>query len=116
MVIIRDMAFLGKQEYKEFLASPESIASNILSARLKRMIEKGIVTKHPHPQGGKRILYCLTDMGLALLPTVIELSLWANQHIKGTLIPPKFKAMMINDREKLIGQITQRVRQTRPDS
>jgi hypothetical protein len=37
LLVIRDILFKGKQHFRDFLASPEKIASNILSDRLKKL-------------------------------------------------------------------------------
>ena len=42
LVIIRDL-FIERSTFKEFLNSPEGIASNILAQRLKWLREKGII-------------------------------------------------------------------------
>ena len=45
LVIVRDMIFDHKKTFKDFSTSAESIASNILSTRLKLMEEVGIIKK-----------------------------------------------------------------------
>ena len=37
MLVVRDMVFARKRHFREFLESPEGIASNILTDRLKRL-------------------------------------------------------------------------------
>jgi len=37
LLIVRDLLFFGKRQYRDFAASPEGIPSNILADRLKRM-------------------------------------------------------------------------------
>ena len=44
LLVIRDLVFEGKRFYKEFLQSKEGIATNILSNRLKRLENAGIIT------------------------------------------------------------------------
>ena len=108
IIILRDMIFVGKQEFKEFMESPESIATNVLTNRLKTLSEAGIITKHKHPAGGKRTLYCLTDSGLALIPTLTELSLWSTQHLDNAFIPPVIQEQMLNHREAFISFLKDR--------
>ena len=46
---------LGKSRYfKEFLASPEGIATNILADRLTRLECSGIIAKQPDPENRSR--------------------------------------------------------------
>ena len=42
LLIIRDMMFKERHDYKEFLQSEERIATNVLSDRLKRLERHGI--------------------------------------------------------------------------
>jgi DNA-binding HxlR family transcriptional regulator len=76
LLIVRDLMFFGKHEYKEFLASPESIATNILSDRLKKLVAANIVDERVHPENKSRKFYYLTGKGKALLPTLIEMAKW----------------------------------------
>ena len=46
MLVIRDLA-LGRNRFKEFAASPEGIPTNILSGRLERLLQQGIIVQVP---------------------------------------------------------------------
>ena len=76
LLIVRDLMFFGKHEYKEFLASPESIATNILSDRLKKLVAANLVDEASHPENKTRKFYYLTAKGKALLPVLIEMAKW----------------------------------------
>ena len=89
LLIIRDMLFLKKKSFNEFLESPESIATNILTERLKRLEERGIIEKHPYQKTPVRYEYSLTRRGKDLRPLLMEMIRWGNAHIEGTFIPPK---------------------------
>ncbi len=78
LLVIRDLMFFNKHEFKEFLASPEAIATNILSDRLKKLMNAEIIAQQPHPEHGSRKLYYLTDKGKALLPVLIEIMRWGS--------------------------------------
>jgi DNA-binding HxlR family transcriptional regulator len=43
LFIIRDMVYFGKKTYGEFLASEESIATNILASRLVHLEQQGML-------------------------------------------------------------------------
>lgn len=88
LVIVRDL-LTGKTKFGEFLDSPEGIPTNILSARLKRMEEAGLVTRAPYQTRPLRHAYELTAKGAALLPALQEICRWANAHIPGTWAPPE---------------------------
>ncbi|MBL0102592.1 MAG: helix-turn-helix transcriptional regulator [Bacteroidetes bacterium] len=44
LLIIRDMLYLGKSTYNEFLSSREGISTNILNDRLIKLTEDGFIT------------------------------------------------------------------------
>ena len=76
LLIVRDMVFVGKRYFKEFLVSDEGIASNILADRLQRLEATGIITKRSDPDSGRQVLYSLTEKGIALIPILVELVCW----------------------------------------
>jgi len=88
LVLIRDM-LTGKSRFGEFLASPESIPTNILASRLKRMEELGLVTRAPYQTRPPRHAYQLTAMGRALAPILQSICRWANQYFPDTWTPPE---------------------------
>ncbi len=89
LLVIRDMLFLKKKSFNDFLKSPEKIATNILTERLKRLEEHGIIEKRPYQKNPLRYEYILTPRGEDLRPLVMEMIRWGNTHIEGTFVPPK---------------------------
>jgi DNA-binding HxlR family transcriptional regulator len=45
LLIVRDIVLLHKKTFKEFVASSERIATNILADRLKKLETHGLITK-----------------------------------------------------------------------
>jgi DNA-binding HxlR family transcriptional regulator len=80
LLIIRD-ALLGARRFDEFKAT--GIADNILTARLKKLIEAGILKKEPYQRNPVRYEYVLTGKGRALAPVVLALRAWGKQFTKG---------------------------------
>ena len=76
LLIVRDMVMMRKRYFKEFLASDEGIATNILTDRLKRLEDSGIISKQQDPENGRQIVYTLTEKGIALIPVLVELACW----------------------------------------
>lgn len=107
LLIIRDLMFTNRCEFRHFLASGEGISTNILTDRLQRLQRAGVIGKRPHPEHGKKFIYELTDAGRALAPTVLEFALWALHNIKGTFLPPPLVDMMEEHRDELIASIAQ---------
>ena len=89
LLVIRGMLFLKKKLFNEFLVSPEGIATNILTERLKRLEEHGVIEKRPYTQTPVRYEYRLTRRGEDLRPLLMEMIRWGNVHVEGTSIPPK---------------------------
>lgn len=83
LLIIRDMLFGHARTYKDFLASDEAIATNILANRLSKLQECGIIAGAPNPQDGRSQIYRLTAKGLDLIPVLMELSTWGARHEDG---------------------------------
>jgi DNA-binding HxlR family transcriptional regulator len=83
LLIIRDL-FLGRSRFKDFTASPEGIPTNILSDRLERLRDGGIVQHIPAADGSKRLAYELTDKGLALRPVLRSIRDWGLKWEPGT--------------------------------
>ena len=76
LVIIKQMLLEDKKTFKDFTESDEAIATNILSARLKMLEEFRIIRKEKLPHNKKTNIYVLTEKGLNLTPTIMELTLW----------------------------------------
>jgi DNA-binding HxlR family transcriptional regulator len=83
LLVIRDL-LLGKSRFKEFSNSPEGIPTNILSDRLERLSESGIVRKIPVAEGSKRKAYALTEMGESLGPLLVSIRDWGLEWIPET--------------------------------
>ena len=102
LLVVRDLMFRGKCHFGEFIESPEGIASNILTARLKKLEAHGLVARELDPENRKRVTYRLTDKGLALAPVMIEIVRWSGAHDPDTAAPKAFLRRAAKDREGLI--------------
>jgi DNA-binding HxlR family transcriptional regulator len=71
LLIVRD-AFDGSRRFGEFQRSL-GVAKNILSARLKALVEQGILRVEPT---GAHNEYVLTPKGEALFPVIVALRQW----------------------------------------
>jgi len=81
LLIIRDMMFGGKRHFCELLACKEAISSNILAARLKKLVDDGILTKADDPTHKQKAVYSLTEHGIALLPILTQMSQWGCEQL-----------------------------------
>jgi len=83
LLIIRDL-MLGRSRFKDFIESPEGIPTNILSDRLERLRDGGLVAHIPAADGSKRLAYQLTDKGIALRPVLRAMRDWGLKWEPGT--------------------------------
>lgn len=72
-------SFNGLHHFEEFL-SELGIARNILSNRLTRLVEHGILDRQPCPEDRRRIEYRLTGKGFDLLPAMLALRQWGQKY------------------------------------
>ncbi len=95
LLIIRNLMFIGRHEYKDMLEAEEQISSNILTIRLKKLEEGGLIGAIPHPDSKRRKLYYLKPMGKDLIHMMTDLVLWAQHHLSDYLdIPPEKQKML----------------------
>ena len=83
MLVVRDL-ILGRARFKEFIASPERIPTNILSDRLERLCHAGVIQQVPAKDGSKRMAYKLTPKGKALRPVVVAMKNWGLRWVEGS--------------------------------
>ncbi|MDP3905897.1 helix-turn-helix domain-containing protein [Novosphingobium sp.] len=72
-------AFNGLYHFEEFLGAL-GIARNILSNRLARLVEHGIMKREHMPDDRRKIEYRLTVKGLDLLPAMLALRQWGEKY------------------------------------
>ena len=87
LLVIRDLLYFNRHEFREFLESGEGVATNILSDRLKRLAEEGIIESIRHPENRRRKLYYLTEKGKSLFPLMRELVLWGHDNCPDSQAP-----------------------------
>ena len=85
LLIVRDL-LRGSRHFDDFLRSPERIASNILSARLRTLCEQGWVEKAPDASDQRRYTYRLSDDGLRLAELLGDIAAWGVKYLPGTKI------------------------------
>lgn len=72
-------AFNGVHHFEEFLGVL-GIARNILSNRLARLVEHGIMKRQPLADDRRKIEYRLTEKGMDLLPAMLALRQWGERY------------------------------------
>jgi DNA-binding HxlR family transcriptional regulator len=78
LLIVRD-ALLGIRRFEDFQRDL-GIARNVLTDRLGRLVDVGVLERVAYSEKPPRHEYRLTDKGLDLWPVVHALADWGNQH------------------------------------
>jgi DNA-binding HxlR family transcriptional regulator len=98
LLVMRDVLLRGKSHYREFLASEERIATNILADRLARLEAAGLLVKTADdPRSGKQA-YHATDKGKDLVPLLLEMMAWSAAHDPQAAVPTALIAALGKDR------------------
>jgi DNA-binding HxlR family transcriptional regulator len=79
-LIIRDLMVRGYTTFKQFQQSGEGIATNILSDRLQRLRDAGVISAESEKADARRVHYRLTEKGIDLAPVMLELLIWGARH------------------------------------
>jgi DNA-binding HxlR family transcriptional regulator len=87
LLIVRD-ALLGMRRFDEFHKSL-GIARNVLSDRLGKLVERGILERVEYSERPARSEYHLTGAGRELGPIVVSLMHWGDRHAAGPDGPPR---------------------------
>jgi DNA-binding HxlR family transcriptional regulator len=81
LLILRD-AFLGVRRFDDWQARL-GVARNVLAARLKTLVEQGVLETRPYSQHPPRKDYLLTAKGRDLRPVILALKAWGDRHVYG---------------------------------
>ena len=79
LLIVRD-AFDGMRRFGDFQRSL-GVARNILSDRLRKLVEAGILEMQAAAEGSAYQAYVLTPRGQSLFPLVLALRQWGATHL-----------------------------------
>ncbi len=94
LLIIRD-AFLGARRFGEFQKSL-GLAKNILTVRLRALVDDGILAMAPASDGSAYQEYLLTPKGRGVFPVLVALRQWSEEFDDR---PEEIATIMV-DREK----------------
>jgi DNA-binding HxlR family transcriptional regulator len=92
ILLLRE-AFYGTTRFDEFQYYL-GVAPNILSARLRKFVDLGMMSRVPLPEHGGRHEYILTKKGRDFLPTYLALKKWGDDW----LAEPEGPQVVFNDR------------------
>ena len=83
MMIIRDLMIFGGTRRFDSLCEALDISRNILTERLRVLVEKEIVRKVPITEGARRMEYRLTRKGWELMPILLSIGQWCARWSEG---------------------------------
>jgi len=106
LLIIRDLLFLGKKYYGDFINSEEGIATNILADRLNLLEREGFVQKRGDAAHGSKYVYKPTQKAVDLISMLLEMILWSAKHDPHTAAPKQFIARLQRDKKAVIKEFT----------
>jgi DNA-binding HxlR family transcriptional regulator len=87
LLIVRD-ALRGMRRFEEFRESL-GLARNVLSDRLAKLVEHGILQRVEYSERPARSEYHLTPRGRELRTVVLSLMQWGDRNVPGPLGPPR---------------------------
>jgi DNA-binding HxlR family transcriptional regulator len=79
LLIVRD-AFLGRRRFDEFQASL-GVSRNVLTERLNRLVDEGILERVPYQDRPRRYEYRLTQKGRDLHLALTGLRQWGDRYL-----------------------------------
>ncbi|WP_131735881.1 winged helix-turn-helix transcriptional regulator [Actinomadura roseirufa] len=92
LLIVRD-AMDGARAFTDF-QQRTGIARNILTDRLRRLVERGVLDRKVAPSG-KRQLYALTPVGRDLFTVIVALRQWGERH---AFAPDETHSVLVDER------------------
>jgi DNA-binding HxlR family transcriptional regulator len=79
LLVLRE-AFLGVRRFEGFQRNTGA-ARNILAARLKKLVERGVLERRRYEEHPPRFEYRLTQKGLDLYPILVSLMRWGDTYV-----------------------------------
>lgn len=113
LLIVRDIMVRGYRTFKEFEESGEGIATNILSDRLWKLLESGIISSEADESDRRKVSYRLTRKGIDLAPVIFELLIWGAHH-EETAAPRAGIGWMEKNRDIILAEVRRRWEQRDP--
>lgn len=80
LLVVRELLY-GQQKFTE-IVNNTGAPRDILAVRLRKLEEHGVLDKEPYSQHPLRYAYRLTTAGRALLPVLLTLKQWGQDHVR----------------------------------
>jgi DNA-binding HxlR family transcriptional regulator len=79
MLVVRE-AFMGTRRFDDFQRNL-GCARNVLTDRLNRLVDVGVLKRKPYQARPSRYEYRLTRKGVELWPAIMTLKNWGDKHL-----------------------------------
>lgn len=86
LLVIREL-ILGVNRFSE-IAANTGAPRDILTTRLRRLEELGVIERRLYEERPPRYEYVLTKAGRDLRPIITALKYWGDTHVMGEVLPP----------------------------
>lgn len=79
ILILSENKVLRFSELKKMIPD---VSSRMLSSTLRTLKADGLVSRKVYPEVPPKVEYSLTETGLSLVPFIVQLTEWAQKHMK----------------------------------
>ena len=79
ILILSENKVLRFSELKKMIPD---VSSRMLSSTLRTLEADGLVSRKGYPEVPPKVEYSLTETGLSLVPFIVQLTEWAQKHMK----------------------------------
>jgi DNA-binding HxlR family transcriptional regulator len=101
ILILRE-AFRGVSRFDD-LQNALGISRNLLTVRLKKLVDRGVLKREPISTGAKRLGYLLTPMGEDLFATMLSMRQWGERWLFAPGCSPD--QLLDSEEKKIIPEI-----------
>jgi DNA-binding HxlR family transcriptional regulator len=85
-LVLRE-AYYGTKRFDDF-ERVLGIGRNVLTQRLNRLVDEGVLRREPYQERPRRYEYLLTDMGRDFFPVLAAINRWGETWLSGPEGPP----------------------------
>ena len=89
LLVVREL-FAGVRRFSE-IAVNTGAPRDILTTRLRRLEDAGVIERSEYSSRPPRYEYRLTPAGRDLLPVIMTLKQWGDRHVSGQALPPVYE-------------------------
>jgi DNA-binding HxlR family transcriptional regulator len=88
LLVVREL-FYAERRFTE-IARNTGAPRDILTARLRKLVDHGVIIREQYSERPARYEYRLTEMGRALSPVLLTLKRWGHEYVRRTEDPVRF--------------------------